>query len=124
MVAEEVPGVGLGQQLHGLGVDLRQVRTQARIVRHRLAADGEIPLEPVAQLVGVYGDVTGGAVAVGKDEGHPVGGTQHVAEAHAGNFIGRAGHVQQVVYIRRAARGSSSAATGTALPSGNTRARS
>ena len=97
MVPEEIPGVGLGQQLHGLGVDLRQVRTQARIVRHRLAADGQIPLEPVAQLVGVYGDVTGGAVAVGKDEGHPVGSAQHVAEAHAGNFIGRAGHVQQVV---------------------------
>ena len=82
VVPEEIPGVGLGQQLHGLGVDLRQVRTQARIVRHRLAADGEIPLEPVAQLVGVYGDVAGGAVAVGKDEGHPVGGSQQVVADH------------------------------------------
>ena len=77
-------GVGLGQQLHGLGVDLRQVGAEADIVRHRLGLGGEIALEAVAQLVGIYGDVAGGAGAVGKNEGHPVRLGQLLAEAHAG----------------------------------------
>ena len=97
MVTEEIRRIGLAQQLHGLGMDLRQIGAQPRIVRYRLAADRQIPLQPVSQLVGVYGDVIGGAVAVGKDKGHPVGRAQHIAETHTGNFIGRACHVQQVV---------------------------
>ena len=97
VIAEEVPCVGAGQQLHGLGMDLRQIGTQAHIVRQGLAAVGEVALKAVAQLVGIDGDIGAGAVAVGEDEGHPAGGAQHIAEAHAGNFIGGAGHVQQVV---------------------------
>ena len=77
-------GVGQGQQLHGLGVDLGEVRAEADIVRHRLGLGGEIALEAVAQLVGIYGDVAGGAGAVGKNEGHPVRLGQLLAEAHAG----------------------------------------
>ena len=100
-------------------MDLRQIWTQPHIVRQRLAAVGEVALKAVAQLMGIDGDVGAGAVAVGEDEGHPAGGAQHIAEAHAGDFIGGACHVQQVVadhlveemsrlrtqgvYIRRAA---------------------
>ena len=50
----------------------------------------------MAQLVSIYGDVAGGAGAVGEDEGHPVRLGQLLAEAHAGDLVGRGGHVQQL----------------------------
>ena len=77
-------------------MDLGEVRAEADIVRHRLGLGGEIALEAVAQLVGIYGDVAGGAGAVGKNEGHPVRLGQLLAEAHAGDLVGRSGHVQQL----------------------------
>ena len=97
LIAEEIPGVGQAEKLHGIGMDLRQIGAEAHIIRGRLGADGKIALQPMAQLMGIDRHIAGGAVAVGKDEGHLIGRTQHIAEAHAGDLVGRALHIQHPV---------------------------
>ena len=69
LIAEEPLGVGVGELLHGHGVDLRDVGRFAVIVRDGLAAHGHIAREGMAQLVREHLHIKDRVVEAGEHEG-------------------------------------------------------
>ena len=88
LIAEEPLGIGVGELLHGHGVDLRDVGGFAVKVCDRLAAHGHVAREGVTKLVGQHLHVEDRVVEAGEHEGRlQAGQARHVARGSLARLV-------------------------------------
>ncbi len=88
LAAEEPLGVGVGELLHGHGVDLRNVGGFAVVIRNGLAAHGHVAREGVTQLMGQNLHVEDRMVEAGEHEGRfQAGQARHVARGGLARLV-------------------------------------